>query len=71
MMDDIQARLEIEIGDSFLTCPKTYIGDGVYAFYDGFSVILATSRGCCDVHWIALEPSHIAALQQFLKEASL
>jgi len=69
MMDDIQAQLENEVGQDFVSQPKTYLGDGVYAFYDGFSVILATVRDGRRLHWMALEPTMIADLKNFFEQA--
>lgn len=40
---------------------KVYIGDGVYARWDGMSVLLETERGN-GTHYIYLEPSHIQNL---------
>ncbi len=64
MTDEIQSRLEMETGDCFVDKPKTYIGDGVYAFFDEFSILLATDRSN-GVHWLALEPQVLAHLIQF------
>lgn len=43
---------------------ETYLGDGLYASFDGYQVILRTSREGGD-HWVALEPSVYAALVDF------
>ena len=40
---------------------KTYIGDGVYAEYDGFGVKLSAPR-LYGEHWIYLEPEMLADL---------
>lgn len=40
---------------------KLYIGDGVYACWDGMSVLLETERDN-GTHYIYLEPSHIQNL---------
>lgn len=40
---------------------KTYIGDGVYAEYDGFGVWLTTQRGDVE-HHIHLEPDMFAQI---------
>lgn len=40
---------------------KVYIGDGVYASWDGMSVLLETERDN-GTHYIYLEPSHIQNL---------
>ena len=44
---------------------KLYIGDGVYAEYDGFAVTLSTERES-GVHWLVLEPDHLDTLNQFI-----
>lgn len=70
MIDDIQAALEAETGSNFLNSPKTYLGDGVYAFHNGFEVVLATVRGRGEIlHWISLDPAMIASLSEFLKRS--
>ena len=40
---------------------KVYIGDGVYARWDGMSVLLETERDN-GTHYIYLEPEHIQNL---------
>lgn len=45
--------------------PETYLGDGLYASFDGWQVILRAPRDGGD-HWIGLEPSTMAALQSYL-----
>jgi hypothetical protein len=48
--------------------PEEYIGDGVYAAFDGYAIILRTERHddeCPGTHWIALEPSMINAIKEF------
>lgn len=40
---------------------KVYIGDGVYASWDGMSVLLETERDN-GTHYIYLEPEHIRNL---------
>jgi hypothetical protein len=35
---------------------KVYIGDGVYADYDGFAIILTTENGISISNTIVLEP---------------
>lgn len=44
---------------------KQYLGDGVYAECDGFSIWLRTQRAE-GVHEIALEPKVMAALLDYL-----
>lgn len=45
---------------------ETYIGDGVYASFDGYQVWLRTPREGGN-HEIALEPSVLAALNAFVE----
>ena len=45
---------------------KAYLGDAVYATFDGFSVTLTTD-GICHANVIVLEPSVIAALEDFIE----
>ena len=44
---------------------KVYIGDGVYARWDGMAVLLETERDN-GRHYIYLEPSHIQSLAQLI-----
>ena len=44
---------------------ETYIGDGVYASYDGFQIWLRTEREGGD-HEIALEPEVFASLTKYV-----
>jgi hypothetical protein len=46
---------------------KEYLGDGVYADFDGFSVVLTTEDGYRATNTIVLEPEVIAALQRFVE----
>lgn len=46
-----------------------YIGDGVYIWFDGYSIIAATHRPSeGGYHWIAFEPAMIEELYKFYKE---
>ena len=45
---------------------REYIGDGVYVFHDGYHIWLTTDRSD-GRHRIALEPSVLAALNDFAK----
>ena len=47
---------------------KEYLGDAVYADYDGYSVILTTSNGIEDTNSIYLEPIVIKHLKEFFKK---
>lgn len=44
-----------------------YIGDGVFAEYNGFSITISTDRQENGVNWIALEPEALEALLQYAK----
>lgn len=46
--------------------PDAYIGDGVYASFDGYMLWLDT-RGQEPCHRIALEPEVIVGLEAYLK----
>lgn len=46
---------------------KTYLGDGVYAAFDGFSVVLTTEDGIRVTNTIVLEPDVISALERFIE----
>lgn len=45
---------------------KTYLGDSVYAAFDGFSVVLTTENGGPPSNTIYMEPSVLAALDRFV-----
>ncbi len=47
---------------------KDYLGDGVYAEYDGYMVKLTTSNGLQDTNTIYLEPGILKSLKLFLIE---
>ena len=49
--------------------PKRYIGDGVYAAFDGFGVWLTAENGLAATDTIYLEPEVFEALQRFVKDA--
>ena len=46
---------------------KLYIGDGVYARWDGFAVLLETERDN-GRHFIYLEPQHVERLSKLIAE---
>jgi hypothetical protein len=48
---------------------ETYLGDGLYASYDGFMVTLRAPRQDGD-HWVGLEPQTMNALLAFIKDAT-
>lgn len=45
---------------------KHYLGDGVYASFDGYQIKLETERGYNDVHVIYLEPAVFNALTRYV-----
>lgn len=44
---------------------KTYIGDSVYANFDGYNIIISLDNGDGDYNSIALEPEVVDALLEF------
>ena len=46
---------------------KEYLGDSVYAEYDGYHVILTTENGMGASNTIAIDPTVYQALIQFVK----
>lgn len=48
---------------------KDYIGDGVYAAFDGFNIILTTENGVETRDTIYIEPEVLAALNRFNERA--
>lgn len=48
-------------------CQPDYLGDGVYARHDGYSVVLTTERAIGRTDTIYLEPEVLAALLAWLK----
>jgi len=49
-----------------MTDTKVYLGDGAYAEYDGYGVVLTTSNGLEITNTIYLEPAPFAALLRIL-----
>jgi hypothetical protein len=45
---------------------ETYLGDGLYASFDGFMITLRAPREHED-HWVGLEPEVFAALLDFAR----
>ena len=46
---------------------KVYLGDGLYAAFDGYQIILSAQRD--DItHWIGLEPETQYLLDQYKKQ---
>lgn len=46
---------------------EVYLGDGLYASFDGFMFILRAPRGDGD-HWVALEPRVLAAFDEYRRD---
>ena len=46
---------------------KVYLGDSVYAVFDGYHVVLTTENGYGPSNTIALEPPVIDALNRYAK----
>lgn len=47
------------------TNPERYLGDGLYASFDGYQIMLRAPRAEGD-HYIALEPGVWESLQRFV-----
>lgn len=47
-----------------MSAQQTYLGDGLYAEFDGFGFKLWADRGN-DTHWVYLEPEVFDALVRF------
>jgi hypothetical protein len=47
---------------------ETYLGDGLYASFDGFMFTLRAPREGGD-HWVGLEPQVMEAFDEFRKQA--
>jgi len=52
---------------TFMSEFKDYLGDSVYADFDGFHVVLTTENGYGPSNTIALEPNVLKALDIYLK----
>lgn len=48
--------------------PRVYLGDSVYARFDGFHVVLTTDNGEGPSNTICLEPNVLCALELFVKK---
>lgn len=49
---------------------KLYLGDGVYAMFDGYHIRLTSEDGVSILHEIMLEPEVYAQLRAFAKEVN-
>lgn len=47
---------------------KVYLGDAVYAEYNGSELVLTTSNGITDTNTIVLEPHVLYRLENYIKE---
>ena len=47
---------------------KAYLGDSVYAEFDGHSIILSLNNGEGGYHQIIMDPDTLAALEIFRRE---
>lgn len=45
---------------------KVYLGDGVYASFDGYAFVLTTENGIDVTNTIVLEPQVFIALEQYV-----
>ena len=50
--------------------PRTYLGDGAYAEYDGYQFWIFTHDGYRETNRICLEPHVLRTFQAFIKEIS-
>jgi len=50
---------------------KDYLGDGVYAEYDGWGIWLKANDHACPTDEIYLEPSVMEALDRFRKRCGM
>jgi hypothetical protein len=46
---------------------KMYLGDAVYAYFDGFSIVLTTEDGVRATNTIVMEPDVVSALVTFVE----
>jgi hypothetical protein len=49
---------------------KSYLGDSVYADFDGFAIILTTENGYGPNNWIYMEPMIVDAFIGYVKRLS-
>lgn len=50
-----------------MSAHETYLGDGLYASFDGFMITLRAPREHGD-HWVGLEPDVMLALRDYLDQ---
>ena len=46
---------------------KVYLGDGAYADFDGYHIVLTTSNGIENTNTICLEPAVVKAFLNYIK----
>lgn len=46
---------------------KVYLGDGVYVYFDGYSIVLTTEDGVHITNTIVLEPDTLQAFNEYLE----
>lgn len=46
---------------------KVYLGDGVYVYHDGYSLVLTTENGIRVTNTIVLEPEVYELLRQYVE----
>lgn len=51
-----------------MTMAKAYLGDGCYADFDGFGLVLTTENGIRETNRIVLEPEVYTALTQYVEQ---
>lgn len=49
------------------TMNKVYLGDGAYAEFDGYGIVLTTENGFAVTNRIVLEPGVYAALEAYAR----
>jgi hypothetical protein len=47
---------------------RRYLGDGLFASFDGFQIILAASNGIEDTNRVYLEPRVLAAFERYVAD---
>jgi hypothetical protein len=47
---------------------RTYLGDGLFAYFDGFQVVLAASDGIHDTNRVYLEPRVLGEFERYVAE---
>lgn len=48
--------------------PKQYLGDGAYADFDGFQVVLTAENGIEATDTVCLEPAVLQAFEQYIAD---